>query len=266
MEELRQLLGGSGSVPRVSWEQHHRYMDENWHAGQHVSIWAPTGEGKSHLIRHGLLPLWQSYPVLIVDAKGDKRTLHGCGQVCRAMPNAAQRLKWRLRKADSPRWLTDPEWFRLQLPEYKWSSDPKQDNANWQRARNIAGTAIDACYRQGRWLLVLDEPKALTDGKPPALSLGAPIENNYQRGRDRPLTIVAGTQSPSYAPPAMYDQARFHYYGRVSDLRRQFRLGEIAGDTDLLREVLPTLRKHEFLATGPDDHMEIVRAPAGREG
>src|SRR5581483_5621853 len=38
--------------------------------GQHASVIAPTGEGKSWILRH-LLELWTADKVLVVDNKGD---------------------------------------------------------------------------------------------------------------------------------------------------------------------------------------------------
>lgn len=263
-DDLRELGFGGDEPPRVPWATHLRWLEESWHAGQHVSIFAPTEGGKTHLIRFGLLPLWTHYPVLWIRFKQRDATLRGMTNIVRAYPDRLRRLKWASRAVDSPKWESDPEWFILVIPAYHWSADPKREDANWRKARAIAGAAIDKSFHEGGWVLVVDEVRGVAGTSAPALDLGAPLENNWQRGRDQPITVIGGTQQPANAPSSMYDQPMHLYLGPTLDTSRVQRLGEIGGNTELIKRTLPTLRPYEFLYVHRQSHrMEIIRAPRG---
>jgi len=263
--EAAALLEPSSYYDRPSasgWEGFDEYVDQEWQAGQHVSIFAPTEGGKTHLIRHGLLPHWQRYPVLWLRFKPRDRTLGGWGIPVNEYPDQWARLKYANRRADSPHWHRDPEHFLIRLPAYRWSGDPKRESESWQKARKIAGEALDQAFRDGGWVVVLDEVRAFSDGKEPSLSLSSVLENNWQRGRDQPLTVIAATQQPASAPSSMYDQPRWVFLGRTLDVGRYQRISELGGDTEAIKAALPTLGFQEFLAV--DRHegaMWRVKAP-----
>lgn len=252
-------------VERVPWDEHAEYLDREWEPGAHCSIFAPTSGGKTYLIRRGLLPLWQRYPVLYFDLKPKAKTAAGMGRIVRGYPTAADRLRYKVRPLDSDKWDTDPQWFRLRPPVYRWSPDPRREDETWRRARAVVGEAIDRAMHDGGWVLVADDCQTITDPESPSLSLKAPMVNAWRNGREQPLTIIAATQQPAGAPSQMYDQPDFIYLGRTGDSRRHYRLAEIGGDIELIEATLPTLERHEFLfcRKGGDDLM-IVQAPPVR--
>jgi hypothetical protein len=251
-------------VERVSWEEHFAYPEEEWQAGEHCSIFAPTDGGKTHLIRHGLLPLWQKYPVLWLLYKPRDSTIRGLGHKVKAFPSWDKRVHYTTRELNSDRWEKDPEWFVLQLPAFKWSPDGKKESESWKRAREVAGSAMDRAYREGGWVLVIDEVRAFSDADSPSLDLKAPMANAWQRGRSQPLTMIAATQAPARAPYEMYDQARFCYLGRTLDVGRWQRIAEIGGNTELIKRLLPTIEHREFLFVDRrSGYMQIVSAPPG---
>jgi hypothetical protein len=271
-DDLNQLgLNDDGEeVERVPWEEHFAYLEENWATAdehnrpnaQHCSIFAPTDSGKTHLIRRGLLPLFQRYPVLWVLYKPRDATIGGMGRKVRSFPTWDQRVRYSTRPVDSPKWESDPEWFVLMLPGFRWTASSKHENASWVRARKLAGEAIDRAFREGGWVLVIDEVRAFSDAEPPSLALSAVLENSWQRGRSQPLTIIAATQAPSKAPYSMYDQPRHVYLGRTLDVGRFQRISEIGGNTELIKQILPTLEAREFLYVDRRNNvMMIVTAP-----
>lgn len=258
--EAAALLGDR--APRVPWEEFSQYLDAEWATGESVSIFAPTNGGKTHIIRHGLLPHWRRYPVLWLKFKHRDRTLEGFGRQVDRYPTKLQRLRYEHRAHDDDHWRTDPEWFVVQLPRYRWTPDSKQASKAWHEARRIAGEAMDQSYTEGEWVLVVDEVLAFTASDQPALSLAAPLENIWQRGRDMPVTLIAATQKPAGAPSSMYDQARWVFLGRSGDVGRYQRLSELGGDTEVIRAILPTLGHQEFLAVDRQElRMWVVRAP-----
>jgi hypothetical protein len=271
-EDLRQLglasddegLDEEVDVERVDWEDHAAYLDDYWQAGQHVSVFAPTDGGKTHLIRYGLLPFWQQYPVLWLLYKPRDSTIRGMGKQVKNFPTWDARAKYQMRPVDSPKWETDPEWFVLKLPAFRWSPDGKKDSESWQRARAIAGTAIDRAYREGGWVIVIDEVRAFSDADSPSLNLKALMANVWRTGRSQPITLISATQEPIYAPAEMYGQPRYVYLGRTLDVGRHQRISEIGGDTELIKRILPSLEEREFLFVDRRKGlMQIVEAPPG---
>lgn len=262
--EAQQLLGEGGQGEnhgRVKWEEFREVLHERWEAGQHASVFAPTDGGKSYLIRHGLLPLWQRYPVLWLKFKPRDDTLDGMGNRVREYPAADRRIKYRVRRLDSDRWREDPEWFVVELPSYEWRATDETEGV--RRARQEAGRCLDRAYREGGWVIVLDEVRAFSDVEPPALRLRPLLENNWQRGRSQPLTVIAATQQPANAPSSMYDQPRWVFLGRTLDQGRHERIGEIGGHTQEIQEILPTLQHQEFLCVDRrEGDMWITRVEA----
>lgn len=260
--QAAQLLGDT-EVGKGGWDEFHDYLAAEWQAGQHVSLFAPTEGGKTHLIRYGLLPLWQRYPVLWIRFKPRDATLRGFGHLVQQYPGSLARSRFSHRPYDSPKWETDPEWFILKLPAYRWSADGRRESRSWLQARRIAGEALDRAWHEGTWLVVIDEVLAFTEPTQPGLDLKAPLENIWQRGRDQPVTLVAATQRPAFAPPSMYDQPRWVFLGRTLDVGRHQRISEIGGDTERIKAMLPKLHHQEFLAVDRrEGHMWTVRAPA----
>src|ERR1700758_1446222 len=237
-EDWAELEGG---VPRVGWDEMHEVLAERWHAGQHFAIFSPTEGGKSHLIRYGLLPLWQRYPVLWIRFKARDDTTPGFGTQVDRYP-IIERGKYRVRHRDSPAWEDDPEHFLLQLPRYHFDATAPQDrSASWAHARRVCGEALDRTFREGGWVIVIDEIQAVNGKRPPALDLESALENCLQRGRTQPLTMVTASQQPAWNAPSVYDQARWVALGRTLDEARFERIGQLGGSRERIEGVLPTL-------------------------
>jgi len=248
-EDLRELEEG---VPHVSWDEMHEVLGdgyehdggfvEGWGAGQHFAIFSPTEGGKSHLIRHGLLPLWQRYPVLWFRFKARDDSTQGFGTRVDRYP-IAERVKYRMRRRDSPAWEDDPEWFLLQLGAYRFDYTARDDkSATWQHARQVCGEALDRCFREGGWVVPIDEIQAINGRRPPALDLEPALENAYQRGRTQPITMISASQQPAWNAPSVYDQARWVALGRTLDEARFERIGQLGGSRERIEAELPHLR------------------------
>lgn len=237
---------------RIGWAQHRAWLDHNWEAGMHVSVVVQTGGGKSYLVREGLLPLWADYRSLIFDVKGDDETLQGLGQPVYGFPQ--QEDGGQTPNDDQPR------IYRLLVPE--WEFDPDQRHtAGLDKARRVAGGALDRAYKQGDWLLVLDETRALTDSASEfGLGLRGPVENIWQRGRSRRVTLVALTQQPVWMPSSFYSQPSLLYLGAEVDLGNDH-MRDIGGDREALRQGVAQLQRYEFLAVyrRPPRQMWIVK-------
>jgi|SRR5579884_1674875 len=238
---------------RIPWRQHRAWLDQHWHAGQHVSIVAATGGGKSYLIRHGLLPLWRQYRTLLIDVKGDDATYAGYGVPVTRIPEAEL-------SREGPRPAGQGErLYRLIVPEFEYQPG-RPDRVGLRKAQEVAGRAIDQAYKSGLWVVVLDEARAVVDS-PQSFGLGLRglVENIWQRGRSRGVTLIAATQQPLWMPSSFYTQPSLIYLSRMLEPPTEhFR--EVGGNSRVIREVVTRLERYEFLVIERDSgRMAIVR-------
>lgn len=226
---------------KVKWEEHVDALDEAWEPGEHASVIAPTGEGKSWIMRH-LLELWTQDRVLLIDVKGDDELwTRGDFMTVSEFPTWWQQDRAKRRGR---------QWYRLVLP-------PPTER---QKARQVVHQALNHAYKAGNWVIVIDETRAITDTRPPALALNGHLDAIWLRGRSRRITLIAATQAPRWVPSSFYDQPRRLWIGYVGDGRARDRLDEIGGDTRQLVEEVNHLQEHEFVYA-TRRQMYIVKAP-----
>lgn len=191
-------------------------------------------------MRHGVLPIIQHEPLLIIDVKGDDETLDGFGQPCQRIPHPA----WRSVNI----WLSgekqEEHWYRLIVRE------------DWEDARSQVQKAIRRATKEGGWTIYIDETRALTDPQVPSLRLRAEVEDLWLRKGSRGICVVAGTQGPRFVPRSFYDQPQFHFIGQVEDEDSQKRLREIGGLERWHLRQIRDLPKHHFVYT---DNQEDTR-------
>jgi hypothetical protein len=73
-------------VPYLTWDEVRDRLKEEWEAGEHVSIVARTGQGKSHLIGH-LTTLCASEELVLIDTKsGGDPVLNRLGRPVKSYP------------------------------------------------------------------------------------------------------------------------------------------------------------------------------------
>lgn len=218
----------SGAPPVLAWSTFRSRFRDLWEPGDHVSVLARTGAGKSFFVCRGLLPMWDY--TLTLDVKNDGSVPVG-GKRVREYPS------WRMLSGDGP------HHYRLAPP--------------LARARHVFDDAFRKVWAAGRedpskgsWTLYIDELKILSD----KLKLRDHLETVYIAGRSRGITVVGSTQAPRDVPSDVYDQATWFLFGPgMRDFRTLDRFGEISGDRQRLREVVPGLsfERHEFYVLGP---------------
>jgi hypothetical protein len=119
-----------------------------------------------------------------------------------------------------------------------------------ENQRHQIRRALAQIYRSGGWCLYADELRYLTQ----TLGLKRECEQIWLQGRSLNLSFVTATQRPSWIPLEAYDQATHLLLWRETDKRNLARLGDIGGvDTELIRSVVPTLPKHDFVYVNTRD-------------
>lgn len=218
-------------------------LQEEWIPGDHVSLFAPTKHGKTHLVLKGLAPIWpEDYPWLTVDVKGDDPRLVEWGHpFTKKLPARFFRNRMKHQR------------FRLVVPEAI---------EQIKEAREWVILALKTARREKGWIVHLNEVRALSDKAPPNLDLAPRLEQLWLRGQPH-ITVIAETQRGAWVPGSMYDQPIHTYIGGFTDGRMRDRVAEMGGDTDNLIRAIGQLQKHEFLYVNRDTHLlQIVKAPA----
>ena len=242
--ESRSLeASGSGRSPRrVRWPEFSAYLSEAWDKGQHASILGPTGSGKTHLILKGLLPLWDdpyepknAARVLFLDAKERDPLLKDFAHEVQRFPTSLDR---RLRSSRP--------WFRLKIPSLLLGSSKQEQRA-------VAVDALRRAYREGDWVIVIDEVRPLVN-----LNLTDELIEVWERGRSANVTVIAGTQAPRFLPGHLYDQCSYFFAGRSLDDRTRLRLREIGGKTQTIRAAIEGLRRYEFAIVDREEEQVFI--------
>lgn len=226
----RKSDAGLVTIPTRSWDEVIRRVDKLWIPEQapHHSIFGQNGSGKTHLIVHGLLPLCQGDNVIIFDNKGDDKVINAAGaRRVRTIPSRLRRTLDNDRPKDG--------WFQLVMYE------------EHDRAQEQCGHALEQVYKEGNWVVVLDETRAISDPRSPGLGLQPLLDRLWLRGRSRGISVVAATQAPRWVPTSFYDQCQFAWCSRIRDERAHQRVMEIGSMTKAHIPHIASIRKRRWL-------------------
>jgi len=188
-----------------------------------------NGAGKSYLIVHGLLPLCVDDKVLIIDNKGDDPVLNSAGaRPVKQIPRQYRRVATEDQKPKSG-------WYRLVVSEHR------------EKAIDQVGRALDQVYKEGEWVVVIDETRALSDPRSPGLGLQPELDRLWLRGRSRRIPVIASTQAPRWVPSSFYDQCQFVWCSRIRDDKAHLRIQEIGSMTRAYIPHIANIRKRRWL-------------------
>lgn len=219
------------SIPTRSWKSVIQRVDKYWQPqfAPHHSILGQNGSGKTHLVVHGLLPLCVDDKVCLIDNKGDDPVLRGSGaKPVRALPRELRRVAMDDGKPKSA-------WYRLVAYD---------EHAH---AQEQIGAALDQIYKEGSWIVVLDETRAISDPRSPGLGLQPQLDRLWLRGRSRNISVIASTQAPRWVPSSFYDQCQFVWCSRIRDERAHQRVMEIGSMTRQHIPYISAIRKRRWL-------------------
>jgi hypothetical protein len=218
--------------------------------GQHVTILAPSGGGKTHLgyqlLKEAATP---ECPAVVLVMKPRDETVTRFSRAARF--RTVRRWPPPLRSAlqgKPPGWvLWPPTTF-----------DPDTDDAV-QKA--VFSRAILSCYKRGDRILFADETYSLENELPQG-GLTKPIRTVHTKGRSMGCGMWSASQRAAYINRWAY-QAHHLFLGGETDEDAQKRFSEIGAAVDkaLVRHVVANLRVHEFLYINRDERtMCIVEA------
>lgn len=219
-------------IENLSWSE---FQDRfQWYQGEHLTLIGPTKSGKTTLARELLRRArrdhthpWQ----VVVATKRRDEILDTFG------PDGFVKIpSWIVHDAEvMPKVMLAPP-----LPSASKKHLQQQEIEH----------ALTSIYRQGGWLVLLDELKHISD----YLKLSSEIELLLHQGRSAGITVVSAVQRPRHVPLMAYDQADHVFMWESRDHNIRKRLSEIGGkvDPDLIEYGLQQLpSRHSFLYINP---------------
>jgi hypothetical protein len=223
-------------APRVAWRSFLELFTtgpDGFKQGDHVTIVAPTGGGKTTLAyevvnaRDYVLGLFTKPRDPLIDE--------------------LRRQGWRVTN------ILDIRVENGALVDRKVAYHPVirygtiREKRAWQ-ARRIK-EALDYAFTAGGWCVLADESLWLVKH----LRLADELEAYWFQGRTSDISLVAVAQRPRHVPLAALSQAEHLFIGHTGDAEDRKRLGEIGGraDTALVRLVVGRLERYEFLYVAP---------------
>lgn len=220
-----------------------------WGQGEHVTIAALTGSGKSTL---GAFLVSVRKWVLALDAKGMDSTLSALG-----WPRVGKwPLPYQMRDA-----IKNNEPCRVIIGRKCNSDEEFEKNAALMRQ------ALAGAWSQGRWVVWADEGQLLADRR--YGDAGERLEKMLIAARDRGISLVftvqrvaIGRSTPSAT--AAYTQSTWLFVARTRDTHVADRLAEIAGRPAAeMRGLISSLPKYWWACLGLDPHepIRLVKPP-----
>jgi energy-coupling factor transporter ATP-binding protein EcfA2 len=228
----------------LPWNEFLSWAKKNWKQGQHFSLIAPTGSGKTTFAAH--LISTRNF-VIALDPKGGDTTLAQLGwERVKTWP-----LPWHIKSK-----ISNHEPVRLIV-----GFRPKK-MADVEKLRMLQKRTLEGVFAQGGWTLYVDEAQILSD--PRLMAVRAPLEELMIAARDRKVSVVSSTQAPKWASRALWEQATFVAVSTTRDREIIRRLADVLGqDKAQLEGIVTRLpRFHWIVATNnPFGPLILVKPP-----
>lgn len=241
-------------VPQLPWTRLEARLADSWKPGQHVTVIAPTGVGKTHL---GLTLAELCRYVLVLACKRKDPLVSQLGAAGYHVTSDLDGMTW---TADPHRGHPEPTNPRVVYWPQQPEKMPEAERLALQAAAMRKGLAW--ADRTGRWCVVIDETMWMTD----VLKLNRELDSLWFQGRTQGLSVIALAQRPSRVPRLAFSQADYFFFGKYTDQRDLETLRDISSTIpgDLIAEAIRRLSKteHQFLfVDAVRDEIAVVVAP-----
>lgn len=230
------------SVPDVPWPVVAGRIQRLWSpidANPHKAIFAQSRGGKSHLIRHGLLPLVPLARTVVIDVKlGGDPTWDGWGSdVAELTPGFGTPAGH-----DAPR-------YRLRVR-------PGDEGALQVRR------ALEVLGAEGECVVIMDDARKVTDPREPGLKCGTVVDHLLLEGAALGISVILGANSDAWATSGLRDQCATFLLGHLGGNTREG-VARIAGLARTERAELDTIAPRQFLyADAHDGELMLARTAA----
>lgn len=238
--------------PRVPWSTVRADLEQNWEQGQHVTIAAPTGHGKTHLALE--LAELSRYVLVLATKRRDPLVAELAADGYLVTPSTDGIIWTALEGQEEP--LTPRVVVWPQAPEK--ASAAERAALLGRELREVMNWA----QRTGGWTIVADETMYLSE----QLGLEKELNEVWYGGRTTGISLVSLMQRPARVPRLAFSQADFIFLGKFNDKRDIDTLRDIATvvPAPVMVAGITSLSKprHEFLFVDcKRDRIAITTAP-----
>lgn len=234
--------------PRVPWSTVQASLERDWEQGQHVTIAAPTGHGKTHLAI--ALADLSRYVLVLATKRRDDLVAGLRGRGWHIVGNYSEIL-----------WAEDEP---LRPKVVVWPQPPEKATSR-ERAAFLTRElreVMNSAQRSGHWTIIADETMYLNE----QLQLERELNEIWYSGRSSYVSLVALMQRPARVPRLAFSQASYLFLGKFPDRRDIETLREVATvvPKEVMEQGIKSLSKprHEFLFVDcVNDRVAITVAP-----
>lgn len=227
----------------LDWDHFSTWFGEKWKPGEHASIIAPTGVGKTTLAA-ALLELrrW----VLVGDPKGGDDTLAGM-HLRRLTQWPGEKRMTKLLEDDQKnrrpsRFVVGPE---------------VQREEDWPKITTAIRDSLKGAFNMGGWTYYLDELQIATDRR--MMNLQGEVARWLVSARSRGLTLVSSFQAPRMVPLEALQQPSWIMASHTRDRTVVDRTAEVLGRPKAeIRGLMSEIDRYHWLIVGRDPRDPVV--------
>lgn len=202
-----------------------------WQQGEHVTLIAPTGRGKTELTVE--LLRYRTWAIFLGTKRRD------------STQDRLRRMGWRTIATSEELNPEIASKFILRPPFPKGASA----GAIRSHHRDVFRSGLMRAYHQTGWCVAIDEGRYIAD----FLGLKDEMSLLWLQGRSQDNTVICATQRPRWIPLEAYDQASHLFLWSSPDHEDMRRLSDFipgVNSRDIYR-IMRRMRKHDVLYVNP---------------
>lgn len=229
------------------------FLNEVWdyEAGQHVTVLAPSGGGKTYMAQQLLeKTITTELTAVMLVMKPRDSTVQSYAtrnklRIVRDWPPTGGNAMARVFREKPKGWVLWP----------RETGDPDLDD---ERHEAIFRRAIRERYRKGQTIIFADETYSLEK----EMDLGKDLNRVWTKGRSMGTGLWAASQRPRHISLWAY-QSHHLFIGKDPDVQSQKRLAEIGGgiDPDAVLATMDKLERYEFIYINRDERTMCIVGP-----
>lgn len=231
------------NVQGMAWDEFREFFRLNWAPGEHVSVIAPSGGGKTTFVC-GILD--QRRYVLAADPKGGDETL--------AALNLRRLTEWPGEKRMSKMIDDDEQEGR---PSRFIVGPVVNRGADLAKLRQAILESLSGAFDMGGWTYYLDEAQVAADRR--MMNLSGPMDKLLVAARSKKVSVVLSFQQPKWVTAAAMTQPTWLVTSYTRDTDTVNRMAELLGrPKSEIRGAVKGLEKYTWLIVGRDPRSPLI--------